>query len=62
MVVRVGGEEAVRGTTAELRTVWEATSFQLERLQCNPLCVEQEASPFIYLILGSVTMQPILKY
>ncbi|CAM9462984.1 unnamed protein product [Ascophyllum nodosum] len=53
VVVRVGGEEAVRGTTAELRTVWEATSFQLERLQCNPLCVEQEASPFIYLILGS---------
>lgn len=25
-----------------LRNIWEATSFQLERLQCNPKCVEQE--------------------
>jgi phosphoribosylformylglycinamidine synthase len=27
---------------ADLRDTWEATSFQLERLQCNPACVEQE--------------------
>ena len=26
----------------ELRDVWEATSFELEKLQTNPLCVEQE--------------------
>ena len=25
-----------------LRAVWEGTSFQLERLQCNPACVEEE--------------------
>lgn len=27
-----------------LRDVWEETSFQLERLQANPKCVEEEAS------------------
>ncbi|CAM9146490.1 unnamed protein product [Scytosiphon promiscuus] len=42
--IKVGGEEGVTGTTAGLRGVWEATSFQLERLQCDPACVEQEAS------------------
>ena len=42
--IRVGGEEVVEGTTAQLRGVWEATSYQLERLQCNPACVEQEVS------------------
>ncbi len=26
----------------DLRGVWEATSFQLERRQTNPACVEQE--------------------
>ncbi|CAN0010737.1 unnamed protein product, partial [Hapterophycus canaliculatus] len=40
--IKVGGEEGVTGTTAGLRGVWEATSFQLERLQCDPACVEQE--------------------
>lgn len=44
MSIKVGGEEGVTGTTAGLRGVWEATSFQLERLQCDPACVEQEAS------------------
>lgn len=42
MTIRVAGEDGVRGTTSGLRSVWEATSFQLERLQCNPACVKQE--------------------
>lgn len=42
--IRVGGEDVVSGSVANLRSVWEATSFQLERLQCNPACVKQEAS------------------
>lgn len=41
--IKVAGEAGIEGTTAGLRGVWEATSFQLERLQCNPACVEQEA-------------------
>lgn len=41
--IKVGGEEGIEGTTSGLRDVWEATSFQLERLQCDPACVEQEA-------------------
>ncbi|CAN0514387.1 unnamed protein product, partial [Ectocarpus sp. 12 AP-2014] len=40
--IKVGGEEGIEGTTSGLRDVWEATSFQLERLQCDPSCVEQE--------------------
>lgn len=42
--IKVAGEAGIEGTTAGLRGVWEATSFQLERLQCDPACVEQEAS------------------
>jgi len=26
----------------ELRQIWEETSYQLERLQCNPMCAEEE--------------------
>lgn len=26
----------------DLRDVWESTSFELEKLQCNPVCVAQE--------------------
>ncbi|CAM9371456.1 unnamed protein product [Pylaiella littoralis] len=40
--IKVAGQEGIEGTTAGLRGVWEATSFQLDRLQCNPACVEQE--------------------
>lgn len=32
------------GKTAELRDVWEATSFQFERLQCEAGCVDAEQS------------------
>ncbi|CAM9511203.1 unnamed protein product [Discosporangium mesarthrocarpum] len=40
--VRVCGEVAIQGLTAELRSTWEATSFQLDRRQCNPTCVDME--------------------
>jgi hypothetical protein len=40
--LRVGGAAAVSGTTPALRDVWEATSFQLERLQAAEECVEAE--------------------
>eukprot|EP00903_Cladosiphon_okamuranus_P019183 g17645.t1 len=42
--IKVAGEAGIEGNTAGLRGVWEATSFQLERLQCDPACVEQEES------------------
>ena len=38
----VGGARQVGGTTPALRDVWEATSFQLERLQAAEECVEAE--------------------
>merc|ERR1719387_2191119 len=44
--VHVGGERVLSGDVAELHAVWEETSFQLERLQCNPACVEQEQAGF----------------
>ena len=40
----VGGQQQVAGTTPALRDVWEATSFQLERLQCAEENVEAEAA------------------
>ena len=44
VVVRVAGEAApvVDAPMAALRDVWEATSFELEKLQANPACVAQE--------------------
>ncbi|EFN52340.1 hypothetical protein CHLNCDRAFT_139160 [Chlorella variabilis] len=39
-----GGTAAIAGTTPALRDTWEATSFQLERLQCAEENVEAEAS------------------
>lgn len=44
MSIKVAGQAGIEGTTAGLRVTWEATSFQLERLQCDPACVDQEAS------------------
>jgi len=41
-VVRVGGAPALDGQVAELRDVWEETSFALERLQSSPACVAEE--------------------
>ena len=40
--VSVGGQSVLTAKMIELRNTWEATSFQLERLQSNPICVEQE--------------------
>ena len=40
--ISVGGQQQVSGTTPALRDVWEATSFQLERLQCAEENVEAE--------------------
>lgn len=40
----VGGQQQVAGTTPALRDVWEATSFQLERLQAAEENVEAEQS------------------
>jgi len=42
VVVRVGGRALVDQDVCRLRGTWEATSLQLERLQCNPDCVQQE--------------------
>mmetsp|Transcript_29282 Transcript_29282/g.75454 ORF Transcript_29282/g.75454 Transcript_29282/m.75454 type:complete len:1336 (+) Transcript_29282:104-4111(+) len=47
VVVTVGGTRTspvVHASMTELRDVWEATSFELEKLQCNPECVAQEQS------------------
>mmetsp|Transcript_19003 Transcript_19003/g.23950 ORF Transcript_19003/g.23950 Transcript_19003/m.23950 type:complete len:1327 (-) Transcript_19003:412-4392(-) len=40
--IQVDGEIVLESPTASIRDTWEATSFQLERLQCNPGCVAQE--------------------
>uniref|UniRef100_A0A8C3F695 Phosphoribosylformylglycinamidine synthase n=1 Tax=Chrysemys picta bellii TaxID=8478 RepID=A0A8C3F695_CHRPI len=40
--LRVNGQEELARPVGELRAIWEATSFQLERLQASPHCVEQE--------------------
>jgi phosphoribosylformylglycinamidine synthase len=40
--IKVGSAPAVSGSTAQLRSVWEATAFQLERLQAAEECVEAE--------------------
>ncbi|MBE0585414.1 MAG: phosphoribosylformylglycinamidine synthase subunit PurQ, partial [Desulfofustis sp.] len=36
------GEQVLAETMEELRQWWEETSYQLERLQMNPLCADQE--------------------
>ncbi|XP_051788441.1 phosphoribosylformylglycinamidine synthase isoform X1 [Erpetoichthys calabaricus] len=40
--VCVCGQEVLSDRLASLRGLWESTSFQLERLQANPVCVQQE--------------------
>jgi phosphoribosylformylglycinamidine synthase len=42
IVLKVNGKVQLKADMRDLRTTWEATSFQLERLQTNPACVEQE--------------------
>eukprot|EP00435_Cladocopium_sp_Y103_P057483 s244_g19.t1 len=45
-VVHVGKECVLDGDVASLHCIWEATSFQLERQQCDVPCVEQEEAGF----------------
>ncbi|XP_067907410.1 phosphoribosylformylglycinamidine synthase isoform X2 [Heterodontus francisci] len=40
--VRVNGEEILSERISTIRSWWEETSFRLERLQSNRLCVEEE--------------------
>ncbi|XP_059368868.1 phosphoribosylformylglycinamidine synthase-like [Carassius carassius] len=40
--VSVCGQEVLNERLPTLRAIWESTSFQLERLQANPLCVQEE--------------------
>lgn len=40
--VCVDGKEVLKEPLPDLRAMWEDTSFQLERLQANELCVKQE--------------------
>ncbi|XP_078065410.1 phosphoribosylformylglycinamidine synthase isoform X2 [Mustelus asterias] len=40
--VQVNGEEILSETIATVRSWWEETSFQLEKLQSNRICVEAE--------------------
>ncbi|XP_063057361.1 phosphoribosylformylglycinamidine synthase [Engraulis encrasicolus] len=42
VTVRVDGQEVLSEALPSLRALWESTSFQLERLQANSLCVQQE--------------------
>lgn len=42
--VHVAGEAVVVGTTQGLRDAWEATSFELEKLQSSEECVQEEQS------------------
>ena len=42
VTVRFNGELVLEDAMTALRDLWEATSFELEKLQCNPECVAQE--------------------
>lgn len=42
VVISVNGEKVIQEKTWVLRDSWEETSFQLEKLQTNPQCVEEE--------------------
>lgn len=42
VTVRFGEQEVLSQPMTTLRGLWMATSFELEKLQCNPECVEQE--------------------
>ncbi|RXN24302.1 phosphoribosylformylglycinamidine synthase [Labeo rohita] len=53
--VSLCGQEVLNERLPTLRAIWESTSFQLERLQANPLCVQEEEEG-----LASRT-QPYLK-
>ena len=43
----VDGHVLLSENMPQLRDVWESTSFALEKLQCNPACVEQERASML---------------
>ncbi|QDZ18995.1 phosphoribosylformylglycinamidine synthase [Chloropicon primus] len=42
--ISVNGEDVVKSTVQSLRDVWEQSAFELEKLQCADVCVENEAA------------------
>lgn len=61
------GQEVLNERLPTLRAIWESTSFQLERLQANPLCVQEEeeglasrTQPYIKLTFDP-SQTPIIK-
>ena len=40
--IRIGGQTVLKEDMQTLRSVWEETGYQLDRLQANPECVEEE--------------------
>lgn len=40
--ISVGGQEVINLTVLEAARLWEETSYQLEKLQTNPACAEEE--------------------
>lgn len=61
------GQEVLNERVPTLRALWESTSFQLERLQANPLCVKEEeeglvsrTQPYIKLTFDP-SQTPIIK-
>lgn len=42
VTIEAGGQCLLEANVSDLRDTWEATSYALERLQCNPACVEEE--------------------
>lgn len=59
--IRVNGESVIQDQMVDLRDVWEATSFELEKKQCNPDCVASEQRSLRTRTAPSwkVTYQPI---
>lgn len=42
IIINLNGSTILNDSMTRLRDVWEATSFQLERLQTNQACVVEE--------------------
>jgi len=67
--IRVGGRTVLEDDVRDLRDLWEATSFQLERRQADPACVEQEeaglsrrtAPPYSLVFVPEATSPAILE-
>jgi phosphoribosylformylglycinamidine synthase len=45
--VTIGNTSYIAQDMPSLRDIWEATSFSLEKLQCNPACVDQERELYL---------------